>query len=98
MSAPRIYHLRIDRFRGIKNLSWHPASGISVILGSGDVGKTTILEAFGFLVRSQEPVTKRLLSGEKLQSIVIACLVPRRTTRLKHAALNEPTAAIGSPL
>jgi putative ATP-dependent endonuclease of the OLD family len=50
MSAPRIYHLRIDRFRGIKNLSWHPASGINVILGGGDVGKTTILEAIGFLL------------------------------------------------
>ena len=45
MSAARIYHLRIYRFRGIKDLSWHPASGVNIILGGGDVGKTSILEA-----------------------------------------------------
>ena len=50
MSAPRIYHLKIDRFRGIKDLSWHPVSGVNVILGGGDVGKTTILEAIGLLL------------------------------------------------
>jgi putative ATP-dependent endonuclease of the OLD family len=49
MSA-RIYHLRIDRFRGIKHLSWRPASGVNAILGGGDVGKTTILEAIGLLL------------------------------------------------
>jgi len=50
MSAPRIYHLKIDRFRGIKDLSWHPANGVNVILGGGDVGKTTILDAIGLLL------------------------------------------------
>jgi putative ATP-dependent endonuclease of OLD family len=50
MSAARIYHLRIDRFGGIKDLSWHPASGVNVLLGGGDVGKTTILEAIGLLL------------------------------------------------
>jgi len=50
MSAPRIYHFRIDRFRGIKDLSWHPASGVNIILGGGDVGKSTILDAIGLLL------------------------------------------------
>jgi putative ATP-dependent endonuclease of OLD family len=48
-SAPVIYHLAIERFRGIKALSWHPAKGVNVILGGGDIGKTTILDAVGLL-------------------------------------------------
>lgn len=50
MSAPTIYHLKIERFRSIKDLSWHPAKGVNVILGGGDVGKTTILDAIGLLL------------------------------------------------
>lgn len=34
----------------IKDLSWHPARGVNVILGGGDVGKTTILDAIGLLL------------------------------------------------
>ena len=48
--APAIYHLAIERFRGIKTLSWHPARSVNVILGGGDVGKTTILDAVGLLL------------------------------------------------
>jgi putative ATP-dependent endonuclease of OLD family len=49
-SAPAIYHLTIERFRGIESLSWRPARGANVILGGGDVGKTTILDAVGLLL------------------------------------------------
>jgi AAA domain len=48
MSAPTVYHLTIERFRGIKALSWYPGRGVNVILGGGDVGKTTILDAIDF--------------------------------------------------
>jgi len=47
--APTIYRLCIERFRGIKNLDWRPGAGVNVILGGGDVGKTTILDAIGLL-------------------------------------------------
>jgi putative ATP-dependent endonuclease of OLD family len=57
MSASVIYHLAIERFRGIKTLSWHPAKGVSVILGGGDVGKTTILDAIGLLLSPTNPTT-----------------------------------------
>ncbi len=30
MSAPIIYHLTIERFRGIDELSWSPAKGMNV--------------------------------------------------------------------
>ncbi len=50
MSATTIYCLTIERFRGIKALSWRPAKRVNVILGGGDVGKTTILDAIGLLL------------------------------------------------
>ena len=46
--SPAMYYLSIEGFRGIKALSWHAA--VSVVLGSGDVGKTTILDAIGLLL------------------------------------------------
>ena len=57
MDAPAIYHLKIEHFRGIENLSWHPSQGVNVILGGGDVGKTTILEAIGLLLSPSNPST-----------------------------------------
>lgn len=48
-AAPTILQLTIERFRGISNLEWEPASGMNVILGGGDVGKSTILDAIGLL-------------------------------------------------
>jgi putative ATP-dependent endonuclease of OLD family len=50
MSVPVIYHLAIERFRCIKSLSWRPAKGVNLILGGGDVGKTTMLDAIGLLL------------------------------------------------
>ena len=47
---PAIRHLLIERFRGIRSLSWHPGEFVNVILGGGDVGKTTILDAIALLL------------------------------------------------
>lgn len=49
-SVPTIYKLTIQRYRGIKHLSWRPARGVNLILGGGDVGKTTILDAINLLL------------------------------------------------
>ena len=57
MSAPTIYHLSIERFRSMKTLSWHPGKGLNVILGGGDIGKTTILDAIGLLLSPVNPAT-----------------------------------------
>jgi putative ATP-dependent endonuclease of OLD family len=57
--TPAIYRLSIERFRGIKTLSWSPAPGVNVILGGGDVGKTTVLDAISFLL---SPVNSSALS------------------------------------
>ena len=57
LPAPTIYHLVIERFRGIKTLSWHAARGANAILDGGDVGKTTILEAIGLVLSPTNPAT-----------------------------------------
>ncbi len=49
-AAPFIRRLTIKRFRGIEALTWHPGPGVNVILGGGDVGKTTLLEAIALLL------------------------------------------------
>lgn len=50
MTEPTIHFLKIERFRGIKDLSWCPDAGVNIILGGGDIGKTTILDAIGLLL------------------------------------------------
>jgi hypothetical protein len=57
MNAPVIYQLSIERFRGIKALAWRPARGVNIVLGGGDVGKTTILEAIALLLSPTYPTT-----------------------------------------
>lgn len=41
----RIRHVLIRRFRGIVELDWTPRPGVNAILGAGDVGKSTVLDA-----------------------------------------------------
>jgi putative ATP-dependent endonuclease of OLD family len=48
--ASIIRRLVISRFRGIEEFDWLPTSGTNLILGGGDVGKTTVLEAVGLLL------------------------------------------------
>jgi hypothetical protein len=57
LPAPAIYALTIERFRGITSLNWKPSRGVNVILGGGDVGKTTILDAIALLLSPVNPTT-----------------------------------------
>jgi len=50
VQAPRIRRLEICRFRGINHLVWNPSDGLNLILGGGDVGKTTVLDAIALLL------------------------------------------------
>lgn len=54
-STVAIYSLSIERFRGISSLKWQPARGLNIILGGGDAGKTTILEAIALLLSPVNP-------------------------------------------
>lgn len=49
-STARIRKLMVQRFRGVESLSWLPAASMNIILGGGDVGKTTVLEAIALLL------------------------------------------------
>ena len=40
-----IRHVDIKNFRTIKNLSWHPNPGFNCLIGPGDSGKSTLLDA-----------------------------------------------------
>ncbi|MEK6418271.1 MAG: AAA family ATPase [Burkholderia gladioli] len=44
-----IEQLEIYNFRGIKKLVWHPGRGLNCLVGPGDSGKTTVLDAIEML-------------------------------------------------
>jgi putative ATP-dependent endonuclease of OLD family len=54
--SAKILKLKIDRFRGIEALDWKPSPGMNIILGGGDAGKTTILEAIALLLSPSSSV------------------------------------------
>jgi len=54
-STPIIRRLSIQRFRSIRSMTWWPAAGVNFILGGGDVGKTTILDAIALLLSPTNP-------------------------------------------
>ncbi|MBS1839707.1 MAG: AAA family ATPase [Acidobacteria bacterium] len=41
----RIRHILIENFRGIKRFEWFPSPGINCLVGAGDSGKSTVLDA-----------------------------------------------------
>lgn len=55
--APYIRHLSILRFRGIEKLTWFPEKGMNLLLGGGDVGKSTILDAIALLLNPTNAAT-----------------------------------------
>ena len=50
---PRIRKVEINHFRGIKELTWCPAAGINCLIGPGDSGKSTILDAIDLCLGSR---------------------------------------------
>jgi hypothetical protein len=44
----RIRKIEIENFRGIKSLNWLPSSGINCLIGPGDSGKSSVLDAIDF--------------------------------------------------
>lgn len=41
----RIRKIEIKNFRSIKSFSWHPSNGLNCLIGPGDSGKSTVLDA-----------------------------------------------------
>jgi putative ATP-dependent endonuclease of OLD family len=79
MAAPQIRRLELTRFRGIESLVWWPSPGVNLILGGGDVGKSTLLEAIALLlyptngfVLSDTDYFKRIVENELLIEAVMS--------------------------
>lgn len=49
----RLYHLKVRNFRGIQSLDWHTQGRVLCIVGPGDTGKTTILDAIELALSPQ---------------------------------------------
>lgn len=49
--------LSIRRYRGLESLDWRPDPTLNLVLGGGDVGKTTILDAVGLLLSASNATT-----------------------------------------
>ena len=52
----RIRKIEIENFRGIKTLTWCPAKGINCLIGPGDSGKSSVLDAIDFCVGARRMI------------------------------------------
>jgi putative ATP-dependent endonuclease of the OLD family len=52
----RIRHIAIENFRGIKALSWLPSAGVNCLIGPGDSGKSSILDAVDFCLGARRNI------------------------------------------
>jgi putative ATP-dependent endonuclease of OLD family len=52
----RIRAVEIKHFRGIKELTWYPSPGINCLIGPGDSGKSTILDAIDFCLGARRNI------------------------------------------
>jgi putative ATP-dependent endonuclease of the OLD family len=48
-----IRHVRIENYRGIRTLDWSPPAGVVALIGPGDSGKSTILDAIELALSKQ---------------------------------------------
>src|SRR5258707_5415941 len=52
----RIRHILIENFRTIRNLEWFPSAGVNCLVGAGDSGKSTILDAIDCCLGARKSV------------------------------------------
>ena len=48
--------LEIENFRALKGLRWHPGAGVNRLIGPGDSGKSTILDAIDYCLGARRSV------------------------------------------
>jgi putative ATP-dependent endonuclease of OLD family len=53
----RIRHISIANFRCIQKLEWHPAPGVNCLIGPGDSGKSSILDAIDYCMGARRNVS-----------------------------------------
>lgn len=52
----RVRAVEIKNFRGIKELTWYPAAGINCLIGPGDSGKSTVLDALDLCLGARRSI------------------------------------------
>lgn len=81
-------HLHITNLRNLTDLSFQPAAGINLILGSNGAGKTSVLEAIHLLTLGKSFRTRTLKSAiqfDKTQFQVIAKTVKKMPVGLQFS-------------
>ena len=53
---PRIRKIEIQNFRAIKDFAWIPAAGINCLIGPGDSGKSSILDAIDYCMAARRNI------------------------------------------
>src|SRR6266567_3685630 len=53
---PRVRKIEIQNFRGIKDFAWLPSAGINCLIGPGDSGKSSILDAIDYCLGARRNI------------------------------------------
>ena len=83
----KIRRIDIARFRGIKALSWCPGDGINCLIGPGDSGKSTVLDAIDLCLgarRSAQFTDVDFFEGDVTNSIEIVVTMGELDDALKN--------------
>lgn len=83
----RIRLVEINHFRSIKSLSWYPANGVNCLIGPGDSGKSTILDAIDLCLgarRGLELSDTDFFGLDVSQPITISLTLGDLSERLKN--------------
>ena len=52
----RIRKVEIENFRSIKKFQWFPSNGLNCLIGAGDSGKSTILDAIDWCLGASSKI------------------------------------------
>lgn len=101
----QIRHVVIQRFRGISEASWAPRLGVNALIGPGDAGKSTLLDAIDVTLATRRAATftdadfHNLEVSEPIDISVTLGELPDRLLDLENYAMflrgwNAATAAM----
>src|SRR5690348_6223268 len=54
---PRICQIEIEHFRCIRRFKWLPRPGFNALVGPGDVGKSTVLDAIDYCLGARHSIS-----------------------------------------